>query len=62
MSPEKQTIMFVLQEAKMKCPGMVKGYRSNGGKLYEYIKPEPNDDENGGTALRNRRISVGNVN
>ena len=53
--------MFVQRQAKKKCLDIVKGCSSNGGKLYMYVKPEPNLKENDRNTPRNRRIFVGNV-
>ena len=38
---EKQTILYVVRQAKKKFPEKISGCSSNGGKLFAYVKPDP---------------------
>ena len=59
LSAEKQTILYVVRQAKKKFPSIVKGYSSTDGRLFAYIK---NDEETENEASRrDRRVAVGNV-
>ena len=60
LSAEKQTILYVVRQAKKKFPSSVKGYSSTDGRLFAYIR---NNDENENTEVtwKDRRVTVGNL-
>ena len=59
LSAEKQTILYVVRQAKKKFPSIVKGYSSTDGRLFAYIKNE--DETENEASRRDRRVAVGNV-
>ena len=56
---EKQTILYVVRQAKKKFPSIVKGYSSTDGRLFAYIKS--GDESENEFSRKDRRIAVGNV-
>ena len=58
LSAEKQTIMYVIRQAKRKFPQKIDGCSSIGGKIFAYVKDVNDEGTNG---IRNRRIPVNNL-
>ena len=51
LPPEKQTILFVLRQARRKFPAKIDGCSSTGGKIYVYLKDEGEAASNNGRKL-----------
>jgi len=60
---EKQTILYVVRQAKKKFPEKISGCSSNGGRLFAYMKPEIQNPSVSADAVsnRNRRVQVSNL-
>ena len=56
LSPEKQTIMYVLREAKRKFPNIVSGSSCVDGRIAAWIKPQHPDE-----GSSNRRVNVNSL-
>ena len=60
LTPEKQTVLYALRQARRRFPDKVDGCSSTGGKIYAYMKSGATTATGGGSR-RNRRVAVGNL-
>lgn len=59
---EKQTILYVVRQAKKRFPNTVSGCSSSGGKLYAYVKQAADGESSTTTGTtRDRRVPIGNL-